>query len=120
MTGRGGVLVVFAACLAGLLIAHWANWGELADAVFFMASSLTAYYVRPRGLLPVVASAPLLFLMACAITSAVTSSGVDGTLTMLAGAAWWMIAGMVLTVAVALLRGLRGEVYALWAELRGR
>ncbi|MFZ0000586.1 MAG: hypothetical protein WAK76_13915, partial [Trebonia sp.] len=39
LTGRGGVLVVFAGCFLGLLVADWANWGELADAVFFMASS---------------------------------------------------------------------------------
>src|SRR4029077_8010484 len=64
LTGRGGVLVVFAGCFLGLLVADWANWGELADAVFFMASSLTAYYVRPSGLLPVVVSPPLMFFAA--------------------------------------------------------
>jgi hypothetical protein len=54
------MLAIFVACLAGLLVASWAGWEELGYAVFFMASSLTVYYVRPGSLLPVVVSAPLL------------------------------------------------------------
>lgn len=123
LTGRGGVLAVFGACFTGLLISDWLDWGELADAVFFMASSLTAYYVRPGSLLPVVVSPPLLFLAASLASSAITASGMlaglEGLLVTLAGAAWWMLAGMTLTVAIALVRGLRTEVRALVAELRG-
>ena len=123
LTGRGGVLAVFGACLTGLLASDWLNWGELADAVFFMASSLTAYYVRQGSLLPVVVSPPLLFLTASLASSAVTASGMlaglEGLLVTLAGAAWWMLAGMTLTVAIALVRGLRTEVRALVADLRG-
>jgi hypothetical protein len=118
------VLAVFSACFTGLLISNWLNWGELADAVFFMASSLTAYYVRPGSLLPVVVSPPLLFLAASLASSAVTASGmlsgVEGLLVTLAGAAWWMLAGMMLTVAIALVRGLRTEIRTLLAELRAR
>lgn len=122
LTGRGGVLVMFAACFAGLLVAKWANWGELADAVFFMASSLTAYYVRPGGLLPVVVSPPLLFFFACAIQQALTSSGMlatlSGTVVALANSAGWLFAGTALTIAIGLLRGLSSEVRALIAALR--
>src|SRR5215472_7552462 len=124
LTGRVGVLAVFGACFTGLLISDWLDWGELADAIFFMASSLTAYYVRPGSLLPVVVSPPLLFLTASLASSAVTASGMlaglEGLLVTLAGAAWWMLAGMTLTVAIALVRGLRTEVRALWTELRAR
>jgi len=124
LTGRGGVLAVFGACFTGLLISDWLGWRELADAVFFMASSLTAYYVRPGSLLPVVVSPPLLFLTASLASSVVTASGMlaglEGLLVTLAGAAWWMLAGMTLTVAIALVRGLRTEVRALWTELRAR
>jgi hypothetical protein len=122
LTGRGGVVVVFGACLAGVLIADWANWGELADAVFFMASTLTAYYVRPGSLLPVVVSPPLLFLAACLAASALTACGALGSQAglpvTLAHAAWWMLAGTSLTVVIALLRGLYAEVRALWTGLR--
>ena len=123
LTGRGAVLAVFGACFTGLLIADWANWQELADAVFFLASSLTAYYVRPGSLLPVVASPPLLFLAACLVVSALTAPGLPATAERIAvtlgGAAWWMVVGMALSVAIALLRGLRAEIRALWSNLRG-
>src|SRR5262249_14187096 len=122
LTGRGGVLVMFAACFAGLLVAKWANWGELADAVFFMASSLTAYYVRPGCLLPVVVSPPLLFFFACAIQQALTSSGIletlSGTVVALANSAGWLFAGTGLTIAIGLMRGLSSEVRALIVALR--
>jgi hypothetical protein len=119
LTGRGGVLVVFATCFAGLLVADWANWGQLADAVFFQASSLTAYYVRPGGLLPVVASAPLLFCFACVTEKMLTSrAALEGTLGTLGHSAPWLFAGTGLTVAIALLRGLRGEVRNLVLAVR--
>jgi hypothetical protein len=122
LTGRGGVLVVFAGCFLGLLVAEWANWGELAGAVFFMASSLTAYYVRPSGLLPVVVSPPLLFFAACALEKALISAGLlaafSGTMVTLADSAGWLFAGTGLTILIALLRGLRSEVRALVLALR--
>jgi hypothetical protein len=123
LTGRGGVLAVFGACFTGLLISDWLDWGEFANAVFFMASSLTAYYVRPGSLLPVVVSPPLLFLAAGIAMSAITSSGMlaglEGLIVTLAGAAWWMLGGMVATVGIAAFRGLHTEVAALLADLRG-
>jgi hypothetical protein len=122
LTGRGGVLVMFGVCFLGLLVADWANWGELADATYFMASSLTAYYVRPGSLLPVAASAPVLFFLACVLEKAMTSPGavttLEGVLVALADSAPWLFAGTALTVAIALLRGLTGEVRALVLQLR--
>ena len=119
LTGRGGMLAVFAACLAGLLVADLANWGQLADAVFFQASSLTAYYVRPGDLLPIAVSTPLLFCCACVIEKMLTSrAALGGTLATLGHSAPWLCAGTGLTLAIALLRGLRGEVRALVLALR--
>jgi hypothetical protein len=122
LTGRGGVVAVFAACFLGMLVADWANWGELADAVFFMASSLTAYYVRQNGLLPVVVSPPLLFFSACVLEKVLTSSGLltafSGTVVALANSAGWLFAGTALTIVIALLRGLRSEVRVLVLALR--
>jgi len=122
LTAHVGLVAVFGTCLLGLLTADWAGWDELADAVFFMASSLGVYYVRPGNLLPMVVSPPLLFGVACAASSLLTSSGALTGLgrmaVTLAGAAWWMIAGMALTLAIAWLRGLRSEVAGLIHELR--
>ena len=122
LTGRAGVLEVFAGCFLGLLIADWANWSALAGAVFFMASTLTAYYVRPSGLLPVVVSPPLLFFAACVLAKALTSAGslaaFSGTMVTLASSAGWLFAGTGLTILIALLRGLRSEVRALVLALR--
>jgi hypothetical protein len=110
------VAAVFGACLTGLLVADLTDWGQLGNAAFFLASTLSAYYVRPGSLLPVVVSPPLLFLMACAAASLLTSAAMPGGSLegALARAAWWMLAGMALTVAIGLLRGLRAEVLALW------
>ena len=113
---------MFVACFLGLMVADWAHWSELADAVFFMASTLTAYYVRPSGLLPVVVSPPLLFFVACAVEKTLTSSGpaaaFEATVTALAGSAGWLLAGTGVTVVIALLRGLPSEVRALILSLR--
>jgi hypothetical protein len=123
LSGRAGVAVVFGTCFLGLLLADWMHWGELADAVFFMASSLTAYYVRPGGLLPVAVSPPLLFFGAILLENTVTASGTldafEGMLVTLADAAWWLFAGTALTLVIAVIRGLRREVAILVLELRG-
>jgi len=116
------VFVVFAGCFLGLLTANWADWSALAGAVFFMASTLTAYYVRPSGLLPVVVSPPLLFFAACVLAKALASAGLvtafSGIMVTLADSAGWLIAGTGLTILIALLRGLRSEVRALVLALR--
>ena len=123
LTARGGVTVVFVTCFLGLLIADWTHWDEFADAVFFMASSLTAYYVRPGSLLPVAISPPLLFFVAMTLEKVLTASGMLGVflgmLITLADAAPWLFAGTALTAAIALLRGLYPGIRSLVLELRG-
>jgi hypothetical protein len=113
---------MFAACFLGLLVADVANWRELADAVFFMASGLTAYYVRPSGLLPVVVSPPLLFFAAGVIEKLLTSSGphaaFSGMVVTLSNSAGWLCTGTGLTLVIALLRGLHAQVRTLILALR--
>lgn len=122
LTARGGLLIMFGACFTGLLLADWTNWAELADAVFFMASSLTAYYTRPGSLLPVAVSPPLLFFVAMTAEKFVVAPGTlaafEGTLVMLASATTWLFTGTALTLAIALLRGLSREIRSLVLELR--
>ena len=122
LTARGGLVVLFGTCFAGLLIADWAQWPELSFAVFFMASSLTVYYVRPGSLLPVAVSPPLLFLVAMTLEKTLVASGTlaafSGVVVDLAGAAPWLLSGMALTVFIALIRGVISEVRALVLDLR--
>jgi hypothetical protein len=122
VTGRAGVAVVFAACFAGLLLADLAHWAQLADAVFFLSATLTAYYVRRGGLLPVVVSPPLLFFAACLASRAVAgavglvSTGATGDT--LAAAVGWLVAGTAVAVTIGLLRGLRAELRELLGTRR--
>jgi hypothetical protein len=116
------MVMMFGTCFVGLLIADWADWEEFSFAVFFMASSLTAYYVRPGSLLPVAVSPPLLFFTAMALEKALVASGTlaafSGTVVALAGAAPWLFAGTALTFFIALLRDVISEVRALVVDLR--
>jgi hypothetical protein len=116
LAGVYGMFAIFGACLFGLLIATWTGWAQLSYATFFMASSLTAFYVRPGNLLPVVVSAPLLFLLACLTASVLLPS--LALITELAGVAWWMLGGMALTITIALIRGLRSEIRDLLSGIR--
>jgi len=118
---------MFAVCFLGLLLADLAHWAELADAVFFLAATLAAYYVRPDGLLLVVASPPLLFFAACLAEKATAlllslasgSAGVlGGTVTVLSASLGWLVAGSVVNIAIALLRGLRAELQDLMLGVR--
>lgn len=123
LTARGAIFAVFAASFLGLLVASWLNWGALGDAVFFTATGLAAFYVRRGRLLPVVVSPPVLFALACVLVKTMTSSGTTsalaGTMVTLANSAPWLFAGTALTLAIALGRGLGGELSALRAQLRG-
>jgi hypothetical protein len=116
------VVAVFAACEAGCFIASWARWDAFAGWVFFMASGLAVYYARPGMLLPVVVSPPVLFLVACVFAKMATTSGLvsamSAAVVTLAGAAGWMLAGMGLTVMIALGRGAAREVRDLIGSFR--
>jgi len=116
------VLAVFGACVVGCFIASWTRWDAFAGWVFFMASGLAVYYVRPGVLLPVVVSPPVLFLLACVCAKLATAPGLltamSSAVVTLAGTAGWMITGMVLAVVIALGRGVTHEVRDLVAAFR--
>jgi len=119
LTGRGAVVVLFAACLLGLLIADWTGWSAAADALFLMSCGVVAYYTKASGLRNVVVSPPLAFLggAACAevITAPDTFSAATGVLVTLGTAAPWLFTGTGLTLVIALSRGYRPDLSALAA-----
>lgn len=118
-------MLTMAGCFViGLLAATWLGWGVLVGLAFVLGCILAAWYAAPPGLLTVVISPPLLFLGAVILVNAMTGSGgllfsvVFGSVVTLAGAAPWLAAGMILTVIIALVRGLPRCIRDLYRELR--
>ena len=124
LTGRGAIAGMLLLFLVSLLVASWLRWGVLAGASFVIGSVAAAWYTRPRDLLAVVVSPPLLFFCALICVKAVTAQGaaiistVEGTALTLANVAPWLFAGVILYLIVAWARGLPRCVTALRHDLR--
>jgi hypothetical protein len=116
LTGRGGVVALFAVCFVSLLFAAWTGWTVFACVVFVMACGLVACYIKPAGLRSLVASPPLAFcagsVLAQLITASDTFSALTGILVTLGGSALWLFTGTGLTMAIAFGRGWRPELPA--------
>jgi hypothetical protein len=116
LTGRGGVVALFAACFLSLLLAAWTGWAMLADVVLVMACGLVAAYTRPAGLRSVVVCPPLAFcagsILAQLITAPDTFSALAGVLITLGTSTLWLFTGTLLTMAIAFGRGWRPELPA--------
>lgn len=112
LTGRGAVAGMLLLFLISLLVATWLRWGVLAGASFVIGSVAAAWYTRPRDLLAVAVSPPLLFFCALVCVKALTAQGtviistVEGTALTLANVAPWLFAGVILYLIVAWSRGL--------------
>ncbi len=115
LTGRGAVLALFAASSLGLLAAAWTGWSVLADVIFVMTCGVVACYTRVSGLRWVVISPPLAFLTGSVLAQVLTAPdsflAAEGILVTLGRSALWLFTGTVLTVAIALGRGYRPEVF---------
>ena len=124
LTERGAVLTMAGCFFIGLLAATLLGWAALAGLAFVVGCVLAAWYAAPPGLLTVVVTPPLLFLGALLLVNALTGSGgllfsvVLGTVVTLAGAAPWLAAGMILTLVIAMFRGLPRCIRDLYRELR--
>ena len=112
LTGRGAIAGMLLLFLFSLLVANWLQWGVLAGASFVVGSVAAAWYTRPRDLLAVAVSPPLLFFCALVCVKALTAQGtmvistVEGTALTLANVAPWLFAGVILYLIVAWARGL--------------
>src|SRR5579859_5700531 len=124
LTGRGAVFGMALLFIVGLLAAGWFGWTTLAGIFFVLGCGLAAWYTRPADLLTVVIAPPLLFSGALILVEALTASGslllsvVAGSVVVIAGLAVWLLAGLVLTVIIALPRGLPQCVRDFWRDLR--
>jgi len=117
------VLSLFGLTFIGLLLADWMGWGVLGDATFVIACILIVAYAKPSDLLTVVVCPPLVFLGACVCAKVITSAGgtsaAEGTLVTLGDSAPWLFVGTILTILIALGRGLLGNIRELRQGLRG-
>ncbi|MEW2359560.1 DUF6542 domain-containing protein [Spirillospora sp. NPDC029432] len=124
LTGRGGVVVLFAAGLLGALPARWFDAPLLAGAAFAIGCALAALATRPADLLTLAVSPPAVFLAVTLLAEIVTSIGEGsllqgvalGVLASLAATAPWLFGGTLLLLAISVPRGLPAAV----RDLRGR
>ncbi|MEU6041825.1 DUF6542 domain-containing protein [Actinomadura sp. NPDC047616] len=125
LTGRGGIVVIFAAGLVGALLSRWLDWQVLAGAGFVAGCVLAALTTRPADLLTLVVSPPLVFLAVTVLAEFLTTLGQGsllrgvtvGLLTALAGTAPWLFLGTLLVLLLSLPRGLPANVRELRAKL---
>jgi hypothetical protein len=108
----------------GLLAASGLGAIVLAGIFFVLGCALAAWFTRPPDLLIVVLTPPILFSGALIFVQAVTASGslflsvAAGSVVVLASLAPWLAAGLIVTVAIALPRGLLGCITDLVRDLR--
>lgn len=125
LTCRGALLAMTALFFLGSLAAAGLGWDWLAGLAFVAGSAAAARYTKRGDLLAVTVSPPLLFLGALILARLLTASGhlavsvAEGTLLTLAGVAPWLFAGVVISLAIAVARGLPGCVRDLRRDLRG-
>ena len=117
LTGRGAVVVLFAACFFSLLVAAWTGWNTFADVMFVMSCGVVTCYTRVSGLRAVVVCPPLAFfagsVLAQLITAPDTFSAATGILITLGSSTLWLFTGTALVAAIALGRGYRPSVPAI-------
>jgi hypothetical protein len=127
LTGRGGVVVVFLAALAGALLSRWLGMPLLSGAGFGAGCVLAALATRKADLLTLVVSPPLMFLLVTVLVELAVGIGEDslarsvgvGVLSALARDALWLFGGTLLVLAITLPRGLVGNIRELRGRLRG-
>jgi hypothetical protein len=129
MTARGAVLAMFALFFLGTLAAGWLHLGVLTGLSFVAGFALAARYTRRDGLLAVVVTPPLIFLVALVCAEVLTShadttkhtltSAAEGTILTLAAIAPWLFTGVIVGLVIALFRGLPQCVRDLRTDLRG-
>ncbi|MES9537142.1 MULTISPECIES: DUF6542 domain-containing protein [unclassified Actinomadura] len=127
LTGRGGIVVMFAAGVLCGLLSRWFDVPLLAGAGFAIGCALAAFATRPADLLTLVVSPPLVFLAATLTVVFTTALGggsllravTVGVFTALAATAPWLFFGTLLVVVICLARGVMTNARELHDKLVG-
>jgi hypothetical protein len=114
LTGRGGLVVVFASALLGSAVGAAVGLREAQGVAFAVGCLLAVLATRRTALLTLVVSPPLLFFLASLLSASLASFGeksflLSVALTVMAGLtenAGWLFLGSVLVVVIAVPRGL--------------
>jgi hypothetical protein len=127
LTGRGGIVVMFAAGVVCGLLSRWLGVPLLAGAGFAIGCALAAFATRRADLLTLVVSPPLVFFAATVVVVFATELGggsllrgvTVGVLAALAATAPWLFFGTLLVLVICLARGLMTNVRELRDKLAG-
>jgi uncharacterized protein DUF6542 len=128
LTGRGGVVVIFAITLLGALLGAESllDVSALPGVSFVIGCVLAAVATRRADLLTIAASPPLLFLVAMLVASTVGALGDSallrsvfvGLVNALTNGAPWLFLGTLLVLAITIPRGLLTDLRELRTQLR--
>jgi uncharacterized protein DUF6542 len=127
LTGRGGIVVVFVAGLAGALLSRWLGVGLLAGFGFVVGCVLAALATRQADLLTLVVSPPLVFFVVTLLAELLSSLTEEslwravlvGLVTSLAATAPWLFLGTLLVALITIPRGLPAALRELRTRLAG-
>jgi hypothetical protein len=125
LTGRGAIVVIFAAGLLGALLAPILGLGLVAGLLFAVGCVLAAIAIRRADLATVAVSPPMVFLAATVVAKCVEAIGhpsflqsaFAGVVLALASGAPWLFLGTVLAIGIAFSRGLLDDLRDLRARL---
>jgi hypothetical protein len=124
LTARGALLGMFILSFLGILVSTWLGWSPLAGGCFVVGCAAAARWTKPRDLLSVVVSPPLLFFCALLAAKALTATGntlvsiAEGTVLTLADVGPWLLVGVAVSLVIAWFRGLPRCLRDLRASLR--
>ena len=125
LTARGAIVTVFAATLAGHLLAGLAGAAALSGIAFIAGCLVAALLVNRRDLLSLVVTPPLVYFSATLIVELVGAIGAAsmvqalgiGLFEAMSAGAPWLFAGSALVLVVTWRRGLVSNVRALREDL---
>jgi hypothetical protein len=125
LTARGAALAMFSVFLAGTLTAGWLHITAVSGTSFVAGCVIAGLYTKRADLLQMVTVPPMIFLVAVVGATALTATGdklistAAGSLLLLSSVAPWLFVGVAAALAIALFRGLPGNIRELRDGLRG-
>ena len=125
LTGRGGVVVVFAATLLGAIVGGLSGLDAAQGFLFVLGCVLAVATTRRTDLLTLVVSPPLIFFLVSLLSAVTGSLGersflvsvVLSLVTTLTSSVPWLFVGAVLVVLIAVPRGLPANLRELSAGI---